>query len=132
MITRIITGAILAVLAVVVVWYGGPVYFVVMLALALIGLNEYFQLMKRYRPLPLGGFLAIAAMMYMAWFHTPLGVLGAIALGTLLLAASGLLIGAKPGVSVRMAVTLLASFTLDLASRICSSCATSRQVGTSS
>ncbi len=85
-----------------------------MLALALIGLNEYFVLMKRYRPLPLGGFLAIAVMVYMAWFHTPLGVLGAVALGTLLVAVSGLLIGPKVGVTVRLAVTLLGILYLGL------------------
>jgi phosphatidate cytidylyltransferase len=113
-ITRIVTGAVLAIVAVVVIVYGGLVYFGVMLALALIGLNEYFQLTKRYRPLPLAGFVAIAAMMYMAWFHTPLGVLGAIALGALLIALSGLLIGAKQGVSVRMAVTLLGMLYLGL------------------
>ena len=114
MITRIITGAILALLAVVVVVNGGLVFFFVMLALSLIGLNEYLRLMKRYRPLPLAGFLTVAAMMYMAWFHTPLGVLGAIALGALLVALSGLLIGAKPGVTVRMAVTLLGILYLGL------------------
>jgi phosphatidate cytidylyltransferase len=107
MITRIITGAILALLAVLVVVNGGLVYFFVMLALSLVGLNEYLQLMKRYRPLPLAAFLAVAAMMYMAWFETPLGVLGAIALGLGLVAVSGLLIGAKPGVTIRMAATSL-------------------------
>lgn len=114
MITRIITGTILALLTVVVVVNGGLVYFFVMLALSLVGLNEYFQLMKRYRPLPLAGFLTVAAMMYMAWFHTPLGALGAIALGALLVALSGLLIGAKTGVTVRMAVTLLGILYLGL------------------
>jgi len=113
-ITRIITGTILALLTVVVVVNGGLVYFFVMLALSLVGLNEYFQLMKRYRPLPLAGFLTVAAMMYMAWFHTPLGALGAIALGALLVALSGLLIGAKTGVTVRMAVTLLGILYLGL------------------
>lgn len=114
MITRIITGAILALLAVIVIVNGGLVYFFVMLALSLIGLNEYFRLMKQYRPLPLAGFLTIAAMMYMAWFHTPLGVLGAIAVGVLLVSLSGLLIGAKHGVSVRMAVTTLGILYLGL------------------
>ncbi len=107
MITRIVTGAVLAIVSVAVIIYGGLLYFFVMLALALLALNEYFALMKRYRPLPLGGFLAVGAMMYMAWFQTPRGLLAAIAIGFLLAAVSGLLIGAKPGVSVRIAVTLL-------------------------
>ena len=114
MMTRIITGAVLALLTIVVIVNGGLVFFFVMLALALIGLNEFFRVMKRYRPLPLGGFLAVAAMMYMAWFHTPLGILGAIALGALLISLSGLLIGPRPGVSVRMAITLLGILYLGL------------------
>ena len=114
MITRIITGAVLALLTIVVIANGGLVFFFVMLALSLIGLNEFFRVMKRYRPLPLGGFLAVAAMMYMAWFHTPFGILGAIALGALLVSLSGLLIGPGPGVSVRMAVTLLGVLYLGL------------------
>lgn len=114
MITRIITGAVLALLTIVVIANGGLVFFFVMLALSLIGLNEFFRVMKRYRPLPLGGFLAVAAMMYMAWFHTPFGILGAIALGALLVSLSGLLIGPGPGVSVRMAITLLGILYLGL------------------
>ena len=47
MTTRIITGAVLAVLAVVLVLHGGLVYFFIMLALALIGLNEFYRLVKR-------------------------------------------------------------------------------------
>jgi len=105
--TRVITGAVLAVLAVVVVLHGGLIYFFLMLALALIGLSEFFRLVRRYRPLPLAGFIAVAVMMYMAWFHSPFGLLGALALAVLLVALLGLLIGPKRGVSVRMSVTLL-------------------------
>jgi len=105
--TRVITGAVLAVLAVVVVLHGGLIYFFLMLALALIGLSEFFRLVRRYRPLPMAGFIAVAVMMYMAWFHSPFGLLGALALAVLLVALLGLLIGPKRGVSVRMSVTLL-------------------------
>jgi phosphatidate cytidylyltransferase len=112
--TRVITGAVLAVLAVVLVVHGGLIYFFVMLALALIGLNEFFRLVRRYRPLPLAGFIAVGVMLYMAWFRTPVGLLGAVALAFLLVALLGLLIGPKHGVSVRMAVTLLGILYLGL------------------
>jgi phosphatidate cytidylyltransferase len=112
--TRVITGAVLAVLAVVVVVHGGLVYFFVMLALALIGLNEFYRLTKMYRPLPLAGFVGLVAMMYMAWFRTPIGLLGAIALAVLLVALSGLLVGPRHGVSVRMGVTILGILYLGL------------------
>lgn len=114
MITRIITGAILALVSIVVIINGGLVYFFVLLALALVGLNEYLQLVKRYRPLPLAGFLAVIAMLSMAWFETPLAVLGVIALGFVLVAVSGLLIGPKPGITVRMAATTLGVLYLGL------------------
>lgn len=114
MITRIITGAILALVSIVVIINGGLVYFFVLLALALVGLNEYLQLVKRYRPLPLAGFLAVIAMLSMAWFETPLAVLGVIALGFVLVAVSGLLIGPKPGITVRMAATMLGVLYLGL------------------
>lgn len=114
MTTRIITGAILAVVAVAVVIYGGLVYFFIMAALALLGLNEYFQLTKQFHPLSIAGFLAVAAMVSMAWFQTPLGVLGAIALGMLLIAAFGLAAGAKRGVTVRMGITALGILYLGL------------------
>ena len=107
MTTRIISGVVLAVLAVVLVLHGGLIYFFVMLALALIGLSEFYRLVKTYRPLPLAGFAAVGVMLYMAWFRTPFGLLGALALAFFLVALLGLLIGPKHGVSVRMAVTLL-------------------------
>ena len=107
MTTRVITGAVLAVLAVVLVAHGGLVYFFVMLALSLIGLNEFYRLVRRYRPLPLAGLIAVAVMMYMAWFRSPIGLFGALVLGVFLTALLGLLSGPKRGVSVRMAVTLL-------------------------
>jgi phosphatidate cytidylyltransferase len=112
--TRIITGAVLAVLAVALVLHGGLVFFYVMLALALIGLTEFYRLVRRYRPLPLAGFISVAVMLYMAWFHSPFGLLGAIALAMLLVALLGLLIGPKRGVTVRMAVTLLGILYLGL------------------
>jgi len=112
--TRIITGVVLAVLAVVVVVHGGLIFFFLMLALAILGLNEFYKLTKMYHPLPLAGFIAVAAMLYMAWFRSPVGVFGAIALGVLLVALMGLLVGPKPGVTVRMAVTLLGVLYLGL------------------
>ena len=114
MTTRIITGTILAVVAVAVVWFGGWVYFFVMAALALVGLNEYFQLTREYRPLPVAGFLAVAAMVALAWFTTPMGVLGGVALGLLLVAVLGLVAGAHPGATLRMGITALGILYLGL------------------
>jgi phosphatidate cytidylyltransferase len=105
--TRIITGVALGVLAVVVVAHGGLIFFLLMAALAVLGLNEFYRLTKMYRPLPLAGFLGVALMISMAWFYSPISVFGAICAGVLFTALLGLLVGPKRGVTVRMAVTLL-------------------------
>jgi phosphatidate cytidylyltransferase len=105
--TRIITGVVLGVLAVVVVVHGGLLFFALMTLLALLGLNEFYRLTKRYRPLPLAGFLAVALMCGSAWFFSPFAVFGSLCAGVLFTALLGLLAGPKPGVTVRMAVTVL-------------------------
>jgi phosphatidate cytidylyltransferase len=105
--TRIITGVVLGVLAIVVVAHGGLIFFGLIAALALLGLNEFFRLTRMYRPLPLAGFIGLALMISMAWFFSPISVFGAICAGVLFIALLGLGVGPKRGVTVRMAVTLL-------------------------
>ncbi len=107
MTTRIVTGAVIAVLALLVVAHGGFVFFFLMVALGFFGLNEFYRLTRRYRPIPLAGFAALIAMLCAAWFGSARGALGGIALAVLLAALGGLLIGPKPGVTVRVAMTLL-------------------------
>ncbi len=114
MTTRIITGVVLGVLAVVVVVHGGLIFFLLMLVLALLGLNEFYRLTRKYRPLPLAGFLGVALMATMAWFFSPVAVFGAVCAGVLFTALLGLLAGPKPGVTVRMGVTVLGMLYLGL------------------
>jgi phosphatidate cytidylyltransferase len=105
--TRIITGVVLAVLTIVIVYHGGLIFFFVIAALALLALNEFYRLTKMYRPLPLAGLAGVALMVCMAWFFSPLALFGAICAGVLFTALLGLMAGPKPGVTVRMAVTVL-------------------------
>jgi phosphatidate cytidylyltransferase len=105
--TRIITGLVLGVLAVVLVAHGGLIFFLVIAALSLLALNEFYRLTRMYRPLPLAGFLGVALMVSMAWFFSPIALVGAIAAGVLFTALLGLAAGPKPGVTVRMAITVL-------------------------
>ena len=107
MTTRIITGVVLGALAIVLVVHGGLIFFLAIAALALLALNEFYRLTKRYRPLPLAGFLGVAFMVSMAWFYSPVALFGAVCAGALFTALLGLMAGPKPGVTVRMAVTLL-------------------------
>jgi phosphatidate cytidylyltransferase len=105
--TRIITGVVLAVMALLVVAQGGLVFFAVVLALGVLGLNEFYRLTRHYRPVALAGFVALVAMLCAAWFGSARGALGGVALAVLLAALGGFLIGPKPGVTVRIATTLL-------------------------
>lgn len=114
MTTRIITGIVLAILAIVVVVHGGLVFFFLMLALALVGLREFFRLTKMYRPLPLAGFAGLILMLAMAWFYTPTAVFGAVCGGVLFTAVLGLLAGPRPGITVRMGTTVLGLLYLGL------------------
>jgi phosphatidate cytidylyltransferase len=105
-ITRIITGTVLAVVALSVIVHGGWVFFAVVVLLALIGMSELSRLMKRYRPLPLASFVGVALMCAAAWLYGPLALLGAAGATFLLTAVLGLRWGPRPGVTVRMGVTL--------------------------
>lgn len=114
MTTRVITGVVLGVLAVVVVVHGGLIFFLLMLALALVGLKEFYRLTRAYRPLSLAGFGGLALMLAVAWFASPFAVFGAVCAGVLFTAVLGLVAGPKPGVTSRMAVTLLGMLYLGL------------------
>jgi phosphatidate cytidylyltransferase len=107
MMTRIITGTVLGVIALLVVVHGGLVFFGLMLLLGLLALNEFYRLTRLYRPLALPGFAGLVALLCLAWFSSSHGLLGGVALAALLAALGGFLVGAKPGVTVRVAVTLL-------------------------
>ena len=114
MTTRIITGVVLGVVALLVVVHGGLVFFVLMLALALLALNEFYRLTRLYKPLALPGFAGLLAMLCLAWFTSAHGLLGGVALAALLAALGGFLIGPKPGVTARVAVTLLGAVYIGL------------------
>lgn len=104
---RIVTGAVLALLGFVLVFRGGLVFGVVVALLALVGLNEFYRLMQVYKPVRLPGLVAVLVMLSAAQWGDARWVLGATVLSLVLVALFGLVIGPKPGISVRLAVTLL-------------------------
>jgi phosphatidate cytidylyltransferase len=103
--TRIVTGTILAVLAFALINRGGVVYFAVMAVLAVLSLNEFYRLLRMYKPVPLFGFAGLALVLAAAQWGSPQLVLGALAAGGALAGIAGMAIGPRPGVTVRMAVT---------------------------
>ena len=104
---RIVSGIILGALAIVVIAHGGVIFFFVATLLAMLGLNEFYRITRRYRPIGLGGFVGLLLLCWAAWFKTPPYVFATIALAVLLIALLGMAAGPKPGVTARMAVTLL-------------------------
>jgi phosphatidate cytidylyltransferase len=105
--TRVIVGVVLAVLAIVFITYGGYWFFGMMMAVTLLGLNEFYRLMRRYRPIALSGFVGAVLVICAAWFGDPVYTIGACAAGLLLTFAIAAVPGPKRGVSVRIAVTML-------------------------
>lgn len=107
MITRIVVGIILGAAAVLVIVQGGWVYFVAMSLLCLLGMLELYRVVRPYHPVALAGLLSMALMLFFAWYRTPTGVLGSLALGlglSFVIVAWG---GPRPGVTGRMAVTMI-------------------------
>jgi phosphatidate cytidylyltransferase len=111
---RVISGAVLAVLAVVIISRGGPLYFGLIALLALLGLNEFYRLVRMYKPLALAGFLSVGLMLALAWWGTPLALLGAIGATVALSALVGMMIGPRPGVTARVGVTVLGALCVGL------------------
>lgn len=114
MITRVITGAVLAVLAVVIISRGGSLFFGLVALLALLGLAEFYRLVRRYKPLALAGFAGLALMLALAWWGTAAAVLGGVAAAVAAGALLGLLVGPRRGVTARVGVTVLGALYLGL------------------
>jgi phosphatidate cytidylyltransferase len=107
MITRIIVGLILGAAAVLVIVQGGWIYFVAMALLALLGMLEFYRITRPYHPATLAGLIAAGLMLFCAWYRTPVGVLGSLGLGLGLTFAVVAWGGPRPGVTGRMAATML-------------------------
>lgn len=105
--TRIVTGALLAVIALVVIVQGGLVYLLPLLGLAALGLKEFYRLTRAYRPFVAAGMAGVLAMLIAAWCGGAAGLLWGAVFGAALTGLLGIASGAKPGVTVRIAVTAL-------------------------
>ena len=105
--TRVIVGAVLALLALVVTIYGGLPFVVVAVAVAIIGINEFYRMMRAYRPLVLAGFAGVVLMAVVGWTRSPQALMGILALSLLLSFGLAAIPGPRPGVSVRIAITML-------------------------
>ncbi len=114
MMTRIASGVVIAILALLLILHGGWLFFGVIVVLAFAGLNEFYRLTRPYRPLALAGFLGLALMLACAWLGEPVSVFGAAAAVVALSAFLGMIAGPKPGVTARVGVTVLGALYVGL------------------
>jgi phosphatidate cytidylyltransferase len=104
---RVVSGIVLGALAIVVIAHGGLLFFFVALIVGVLGMNEFYRLLRAYRPIALAGFVSLVMLCWAAWFRQPAYVFAVIAAALLLTALMGMAGGAKQGASVRVAVTML-------------------------
>ena len=112
--TRVIVGTLLGAGSVLVIVAGRWVYFVVLLLVAVIGLNEFFRITRSYHPFALAGYVSMIVMIYCAWYRSLVGVLGCVGLLVLLTFVMAAWSGPKPGVTARMAITVLGTLYVGL------------------
>ena len=105
--TRIVSGLVLAAAAIVVIAHGGGVFFVVVLVLAVLGLNEFYRMLRPYRPIALAGFLSLGLVLYMAWYQDLVRLFASLAIAIVLSFLFAALGGPRRGVTGRIAVTVL-------------------------
>jgi len=105
--SRLLVAAIGIPVGIIVVVLGGPLFFAAALVLALLGLHEYYTLVRPYRPNLLMGYVAAIALVAGAWFGGMTGLLAGLAALPLLLFLWGT--GGRLGHHLvgRMAVTVL-------------------------
>jgi phosphatidate cytidylyltransferase len=105
--TRVVVGTVLAILAIVVIVEGGSWFFVLGLLLGILAANEFYRMMRRLRPIALGGLAGVALVLTACWYLSPGAAVGMVALTLLLNFALAAIGGPRRGVSVRIAITML-------------------------
>jgi phosphatidate cytidylyltransferase len=94
--------------AIAIVVAGGLVFTVAMIAIGILALREFAAMARRYRPLILPAYLAVAALVVAAHFGTAFNILYVLAAAFPLLFAFGARAEHREGVTASIGVTLLA------------------------
>lgn len=109
-ITRALVGIVGAVLAIIVVYTGGIPLLLALVVLSILGLHEFYRMMKAHRPHLLAGYLGAFFILFGAFVDSQAGVLwGALclfAITFILHAVRGL----RPEMAIEMAVTFFGAF----------------------
>lgn len=104
---RILWSVPLIILAVVVVVAGGVIFSLTMVALAVVGLTEFFRMAETARPLVYAGLIAAIALIVAAHFGTSFQVLLVLVASVPLILAFALARAERPNVTYSMSLTLL-------------------------
>ena len=105
---RVLVALPWIVFAIAIVVAGGPVFALAMIAIGMVALREFAAMARRYRPLVLPAYLAVAALIVAAHFGTAFNILYVLAAAFPLLFAFGVRAERRDGVTVSIGVTLLA------------------------
>jgi phosphatidate cytidylyltransferase len=105
---RVLVALPWIVFAIAIVVAGGPVFALAMIAIGVVALREFAVMARRYRPLVLPAYLAVAALIVAAHFGSAFNVLYVLAAALPLLFAFGARAENRDGVTVSVGVTLLA------------------------
>jgi phosphatidate cytidylyltransferase len=115
LLARVLVAVPAAVVAIALVDVGGIVWALFMAVVALICLHELYRMLPRWRPVPLVGFVSVAAMVIVARFGSERDVLE-IAVATLPVAFLGVLAAGRGGTpTVSIAGTLLGVYWIGFA-----------------
>jgi phosphatidate cytidylyltransferase len=109
--TRVLWAVPWVVFAIAIIVAGGWVFALAMVGLGLIGLREYFLMVRRSRPLPAAGYLTVTAMILAArQFDSAFNVLLAASAGFAVMFLFALDRKRRRGVTISFGITLLGIF----------------------
>ena len=93
--------------AIAIVVAGGLVFTIAMIAIGVLALHEYFAMTEEMKPIEIGSYAAVAALVLAAHFGTSFNVLTVLAASFLVLFVLGADRGHRDGITVSMGVSLL-------------------------
>ena len=93
--------------AIAIVVAGGLVFTIAMIAIGVLALHEYFAMTEKMKPIEIGSYAAVAALVLAAHFGTSFNVLMVLAASFLVLFVLGADRGHRDGITVSMGVSLL-------------------------
>lgn len=107
--SRLVVAVPGVILAVLVVAVGGPLFALVLAAIAVLGLYELYSLLAATRPLRWAGYLGTLLLIGLAWAmdDTEHGILLGLGLSLGFVAVAGLILQRREDITVRVATTLL-------------------------